>query len=55
MREDFDPLVVGPLLHLAHLAESVAEHLRDCPDPAIRRSVAVLSARAHPLLAAFDA
>jgi hypothetical protein len=54
LRQDFDPNVIEPLLRLAHLAETVAEHVRDCPDPAVRRSVAVLSARAHPLVAAFD-
>ena len=53
-RTDFDPLVLEGLLRLARLADSVADTLRDCPDPKVRRSAAVLAARAHPLLAAFD-
>jgi hypothetical protein len=32
----------------------VAETLRDCPDPLVRRSAAVLAARAHPIRVAFD-
>jgi hypothetical protein len=32
----------------------VADTLRDCPDHGARRSAAVLAARAHPILAAFD-
>jgi hypothetical protein len=54
-RADFDSQVIEALLRLAQLANAVGEHLRDCPDPAVRRSAAVLSARAHPLLVAFDA
>ncbi len=46
-----DPLVVEALVRLARLADSVAEELRDCPDPDVRRSAAVLAARAHPILA----
>jgi len=46
-----DPLVVEALVRLARLSDSVAEDLRDCPDPAVRRSAAVLAARAHPILA----
>ena len=53
-RADFDPLVLEGLLRLARLAGTVADALRDCPDPQVRRSAAVLAARAHPLLAAFD-
>jgi hypothetical protein len=57
---EFDPtpapavehtLVVEALVRLARLSESVAEELRDCPDPTVRRSAAVLAARAHPILA----
>jgi hypothetical protein len=50
----FDPLVVEGLVRLARLAESVADKLRDCPDAEVRRSAAVLAARAHPILAALD-
>jgi hypothetical protein len=42
------------VLRLARLAGEVAEVLRDCPDPLVRRSVAVLAARAHPIRVAFD-
>jgi hypothetical protein len=52
---DFDPLVVESLVRLARLAESVADTLRDCPRADVRRSVAVLAARAHPVRAALDA
>src|SRR5438105_4068188 len=52
--DGFDPLVLDAALRLARLAETVAERLRDCPDPNVRRSAAVLAARAHPLRAAFD-
>ena len=54
LRQDLDPAIIGAVLRLARLAGSVADALRDCPDPAVRRSAAVLAARAHPLLAAFD-
>jgi hypothetical protein len=50
----FDPLVVSALVRLARLSESVAELLRDCPEPSVRRSAAVLAARAYPIRAAFD-
>jgi hypothetical protein len=50
LREDFDPLVVDAILRLAHLSAGVADLLRDSPDPSVRRSVAVLAARAHPVL-----
>jgi hypothetical protein len=53
-RADFDPPLVDSLLRLARLAESVADSLRECPRADIRRSAAVLAARAHPLRAAFD-
>jgi hypothetical protein len=55
LRSDFDPFVLDALIRMARLAGSVADALRDCPDPAVRRSAAVLAARAHPLRAAFDA
>jgi hypothetical protein len=50
----FDPLVLDAVLRLARLAESVAEMLADAPEPGVRRSAAVLAARAHPIRAAFD-
>lgn len=53
-RPDFDPLVLDGLLRMARLAGTVADALRDCPNPHVRRSAAVLAARAHPLRAAFD-
>jgi hypothetical protein len=55
LREDLDPLLVERLVRLARLAESVADALRDCPRADVRRSAAVLAARAHPVRAAFDA
>jgi hypothetical protein len=42
------------VLRLARLASEVAETLRDCRDARVRRSAAVLAARAHPLRVAFD-
>jgi hypothetical protein len=42
------------VVRLARLAESVAEVLRECPEPDVRRSAAVLAARAHPVRAALD-
>lgn len=53
-REDLDEHLIGPLTRLARLAATVADALRDCPDISVRRSAAVLGARAHPVLAAFD-
>jgi hypothetical protein len=53
-RADFDPRVVEPLLRLARLAEATADTLRDHPDAAVRRSAAVLAARAHPLRVGLD-
>ena len=53
--DQFDRDVVGALIRLARLSESVAETLRDCPDANVRRSVAILAARAYPIRAAFDA
>jgi hypothetical protein len=46
--------VVNGLVRLARLAESVSHVLREHPDAEVRRSAAVLAARAHPLLAALD-
>jgi hypothetical protein len=51
---EVDPFVVDALLRMARLAGAVADALRDCPDPAVRRSAAFLAARAYPLRAAFD-
>lgn len=53
-RTAFDPIVVDGLVRLANLAESVGDRLRECPDADVRRSAAILAARAHPVLAAFD-
>ena len=50
----FDPMIVEALVRLARLAESVADTLRECPDADVRRSAAILAARAHPLRAALD-
>jgi hypothetical protein len=49
-----EPQVVELVVRLARLAESVAEVLRECPEPSVRRSAAVLAARAHPVRAALD-
>ena len=42
-------------LRLARIATAAAEVVRDHPHPQVRRAAAVLSARAHPLLAAAEA
>ena len=54
LRQDLDPFVVGALIRMSRLAEAAADALRECPDPLVRRSAAVLAARAHPILAALD-
>ena len=54
LREAYNPLVLEAVLRLARLAVSAAETVRDSPDARLRRSGAVLAARAHPLLVAFD-
>jgi len=58
LRSDFDAeraaLVVDALVRLARLAGATADALRECPDPAVRRSAAILAARAYPIRAAFD-
>jgi hypothetical protein len=54
MRGDFDPLVLDALIRLAHLAGVAADTVRECPDAGVRRSAAVLAARAHPIRTAFD-
>ncbi|MBV9577573.1 MAG: hypothetical protein JO057_03165 [Chloroflexi bacterium] len=53
--DSMDPRVVDGIRRLARLADSVSEVLREHPDVEVRRSVAVLAARAHPVLAALDA
>ena len=53
-RTDLDPLVVAVLIRLARLAGTVADTLAECPDARVRRSTALLAARAHPIRAAFD-
>jgi hypothetical protein len=50
----FDQDVTRALVRLARLAEDVSRVLRDHPDPLVRRSAAVLAARAHPIRAALD-
>jgi hypothetical protein len=42
------------VVRLARLAQQASTYLRDCPDANVRRSAALLAARAHPVLAAFD-
>jgi hypothetical protein len=54
-RRDLDPQIVEPLLRLARLADSLSVTFRHHPDPQVRRSAAVLAARAHPIRAALDA
>ena len=54
LRQDLEPFVVGALIRMARLAGSAADALRDCPDPDVRRSAAILAARAHPVRVAFD-
>jgi hypothetical protein len=53
-RDDIEPKLVEGLLRLARLADSIGHVLREHPDPQVRRSAAILAARAHPLLAALD-
>ena len=48
--DQFDPVIVEALLRLARLSERVGAELLDHPDSRVRRSAAVLAARAHPLL-----
>jgi hypothetical protein len=52
---DLDAEVIAAVVRLARLADSLSEPLRDSPDKEVRRSAAILAARAHPVLAAFDA
>jgi hypothetical protein len=54
-RGQVDPHLLSSLLRLARLAETVGLALRDHPDDSVRRSAAIVAARAHPLRAAFDA
>jgi hypothetical protein len=56
LRADLDDAAAGSsaLIRLARLAESVAESLKDCPDASVRRSAAVLAARAHPIRVGLD-
>jgi hypothetical protein len=52
--EAFEPVVLSAVVRLARLAESVSQSLREHPEAEVRRSAAVLAARAHPILAAQD-
>jgi hypothetical protein len=54
LRQDFEPGLIDALVRLARLAGSVAESMSECPDAAVRRSAAVLAARAHPVLVALS-
>ena len=54
LQADLDAQVVHALVRLARLSDSVAEALRESPDAAVRRSAAVLAARAHPVRAGLD-
>ena len=47
-------MVLDAIGRLARLADSVSETLREHPDVEVRRSAAILAARAHPILAALD-
>jgi hypothetical protein len=42
------------VLRLCRLASAAADALADCPNGAVRRSAAVLAARAHPLRVGLD-
>jgi hypothetical protein len=46
--------LIDPLLRLARLADAVGTRLLDHPDPRVRRSAAVVAARAYPLLLGLD-
>jgi len=54
LREELDSQLLDGLIRLARLAGTVADALGECPDAQVRRSAAVLAARAHPIRAAFD-
>jgi hypothetical protein len=51
---ELDAFGLAAVIRMARLAGSVADALRECPDRAVRRSAAVLAARAHPVRVAFD-
>jgi hypothetical protein len=53
-REAFNPLALMGVLRLARLASVAADALTDCPNAAVRRSAAVLAARAHPVRVGLD-
>ncbi|GAC1314812.1 MAG: hypothetical protein NVSMB2_04890 [Chloroflexota bacterium] len=52
--DTFDPVVLDAVTRLARLAASLCETLGSHPDGDVRRSVALLAARAHPLLLGLD-
>jgi hypothetical protein len=54
LKSDLQPWIVEALVRLARLSAEVADTLAECPDERVRRSAAVLAARAHPLRVAFD-
>ena len=51
---EFNTVAVAGMVRLARLAQQASTYLRDSPDADVRRSAALLAARAHPVLAAFD-
>jgi hypothetical protein len=53
-REQLDPLVLEAAVVVARVAQRACEYLRECPEATVRRSAALLAARAHPVLATFD-
>ncbi|MBV9596066.1 MAG: hypothetical protein JOZ87_04340 [Chloroflexi bacterium] len=53
--DEFDPVVLEAIGRLARLADSVSETLREHPEVEVRRSAAILAARAHPIVAVLDA
>jgi hypothetical protein len=46
--------LIEPLLRLARLADATGTRLIDHPDPCVRRSAAIVAARAYPLLLGLD-
>jgi hypothetical protein len=53
-RKELEPRLIEALLELARVAEAASQVLQQHPDPAVRRSAALVAARSHPVRAAFD-
>jgi hypothetical protein len=53
-RTDVDPQLRAALVRVARLASDVADSLADAPDVRVRRTAAVLAARAYPIRVALD-